>query len=225
MNIQKLRDMNLRTVADELEQLREFKAKVESQGHRKPIDPVQALYDEVIASICDSAEKQGCVVYTDGRTLLNKLNADREQVPAVAVPDCLKYFVDHDFHQLPVYDDGRTPLLLTEEQYNAIQNLLAAPSSSQQSAEVWQPIETAPIDKDILVVCNNFGEEDRGKHFAVVRWDDEYGVFADANLDRDDDYDLDVSGAYKYATHWMPVPKPPSSDRRPAHDSEQGGDQ
>lgn len=73
----------------------------------------------------------------------------------------------------------------------------------------WKPIDDAPIEKDILVVCDNFGEKGKGVHFAVVRWDSEYGVFADANIDRDDDYDLDVDGAYHYATHWMPLPAAP----------------
>lgn len=76
----------------------------------------------------------------------------------------------------------------------------------------WQDIDTAPIDQDILVVCDNFGEKGRGIHFAVVRWDSEYGVFADANIDHDDDYDLDVNGAYQYATHWMPLPEPPEDN-------------
>jgi len=73
----------------------------------------------------------------------------------------------------------------------------------------WQPIETAPIDEDILVKCDNFGDINAGIHFAVVRWNDEYGVFADANIDWNDDVDLDVYGAYQYATHWMPLPPPP----------------
>lgn len=65
--------------------------------------------------------------------------------PAV-VPDCLRHFVEHEFSQLAVYADGRTPLYLTEEQYNAIRAMLVTapaaqadhrPELSQAAADVF----------------------------------------------------------------------------------------
>lgn len=46
--------------------------------------------------------------------------------------ECLKNFTDHRFAQLAVYDNGRTPLYLTEEQYNAIRDLVAKASSKPE---------------------------------------------------------------------------------------------
>lgn len=40
-------------------------------------------------------------------------------------PACLEHFAKHTFNQLAVFPDGRTPLYLTEEQYNAIRGLVA----------------------------------------------------------------------------------------------------
>ncbi len=49
----------------------------------------------------------------------------------VVVPDCLRHFVEHEFSQLAVYADGRTPLYLTEEQYNAIRAMLVTAPAAQ----------------------------------------------------------------------------------------------
>jgi hypothetical protein len=78
----------------------------------------------------------------------------------------------------------------------------------------WKDIDSAPIDADILVKCDNFGDPKKGSHFAVVRWNKDYSAFYDANIDYDDDdIDLDSYGAYMYATHWMPLPKPPKDQQ------------
>lgn len=52
-------------------------------------------------------------------------------VEPVVVPDCLRHFVEHEFRQLAVYADGRTPLYLTEEQYNAIRAMLVTAPAAQ----------------------------------------------------------------------------------------------
>lgn len=60
----------------------------------------------------------------------------------VVVPDCLRHFVEHEFSQLAVYADGRTPLYLTEEQYNAIRAMLVTAPAAQtghrpEQAPTW----------------------------------------------------------------------------------------
>ena len=67
----------------------------------------------------------------------------------------------------------------------------------------WQPIETAPKDRMILV-----WDEDVD-HPEVVRWND--GVkafligFPDGNADATDDI---VGWTAYYPTHWQPLPSP-----------------
>lgn len=83
MDIGKLRVMNLGTVADELEQLRAYKAAIESR------EPAGRITEQDAREICESCLAHwlykrpeefhvGEWLVTKGRTLLNKLNEDRQ---------------------------------------------------------------------------------------------------------------------------------------------------
>lgn len=73
-----------------------------------------------------------------GRELLNKLNADREQVPAAAVPDGFREIVEAVAH-IGV-DFGYGNFSLSQEHIEKARELLAAaPSHSQQSANEDKP--------------------------------------------------------------------------------------
>ena len=78
--------------------------------------------------------------------------------------------------------------------------------------EMWQPIETAPKDRSILVFCNN------GAIYAV-RWgcltDDEWVIIGGSDMD----YRLPNGklAGKRVATHWTPLPaKPESHNAAPA---------
>jgi hypothetical protein len=70
----------------------------------------------------------------------------------------------------------------------------------------WQPIETAPrIEEQELLVCSY----DEGSYYCeVVTW------FPWPNTDGGW-FNGDVSRPTDHYTHWMPLPAPPSGDRKP----------
>lgn len=67
--------------------------------------------------------------------------------------------------------------------------------------KIWQPIETAPHDVEILV-CYEIDPGDWKIEKAV--WNDREGKFLNSTYDPFQD---DVEDA----THWMPLPEPPQS--------------
>lgn len=63
--------------------------------------------------------------------------------------ECLKSFTDHRFAQLAVYNNGRTPLYLTEEQYNAIRELVAkAGTAPEQEPILIQAVAVTRSDSE-----------------------------------------------------------------------------
>lgn len=60
----------------------------------------------------------------------------------------------------------------------------------------WQPIETAPIDGEFLVVGYAFAKKENGWWMAVAKGS-KYGPYDESGEPLD------------YATHWMPLPEPP----------------
>lgn len=65
----------------------------------------------------------------------------------------------------------------------------------------WQPIETAPKDRPILVA--------RGEYMAVVEWED-YAVELCDGVGWRDMGDMGWGGMIGvHPTHWMPLPDPP----------------
>jgi hypothetical protein len=69
----------------------------------------------------------------------------------------------------------------------------------------WQPIETAPKDGTVILVCG-FGR--KGYYVADAVW----GSVCDCWMMFDgmsDNYDLESDGH----SHWMPLPAPPAAKR------------
>lgn len=62
----------------------------------------------------------------------------------------------------------------------------------------WQPIETAPKDGTVVLVCG-FGPS--GYYVTTAQWDGAWFLFDVA----EDRYSAESSGH----SHWMPLPKPP----------------
>lgn len=85
-------------------------------------------------------------VLTDGPAEFNDTPLYTAPPSAAVVPQCLQHFLDHKFTQLAVFDDGRTPLYLTEEQYNSIRSLLAR-------------LNPAPVEQSAMAVPENLREE------------------------------------------------------------------
>lgn len=68
----------------------------------------------------------------------------------------------------------------------------------------WQPIETAPKDGTpvLLTIAGRPLEPDEDAHCAVGRWsDDAWG---------EEDWCMDAGDFWSGATHWMPLPEPPT---------------
>lgn len=131
MNTQKLRDMNLHAVADELEQLRAFKAEIESQRpifysvHRKENEPSNAVcFDDI-----EAANKY---VNTNYNLCVSGLYAKPVPAdkPAVAVPDEISS-PEPDAENDSLYDHG------FRDGWNSFRDrmLASSPSHSQQSAD------------------------------------------------------------------------------------------
>jgi hypothetical protein len=68
----------------------------------------------------------------------------------------------------------------------------------------WQPIETAPKDGTLVLICG-FGSE--GYYVADAKWDGEWLLF---HPDNDDHTEPSYNVSY-----WMPLPAPPSEVSRP----------
>jgi hypothetical protein len=68
----------------------------------------------------------------------------------------------------------------------------------------WQPIETAPKDGTLVLICG-FGSE--GYFVADAKWDGEWLLF---HPDNDDHTEPSYNVSY-----WMPLPAPPSEVSRP----------
>ena len=60
----------------------------------------------------------------------------------------------------------------------------------------WQPIETAPVDQELL--------------FYLPKWTGSRILHCSLKEDRSLIYDMRPSSD-DYPTHWMPLPKPPES--------------
>ncbi len=68
---------------------------------------------------------------------------------------------------------------------------------------MWQPIETAPMDRTFLAVLNCAGEQT----ICTMRW-----AVAEAKNSRPDHYDFHV----ERVTHWMPLPDLPGAQPAPS---------
>ena len=83
-----------------------------------------------------------------------------------------------------------------ENEIESLRSELAALKAENESLkrDQWQPIETAPKDGTVFLVCRK-----HATHPLMVRYESSYDWFA--NYDGEHVYDL---------THWMPLPKPPA---------------
>lgn len=76
----------------------------------------------------------------------------------------------------------------------------------------WQPIETAPKDERAILVFDT----DYGVVTAKWRYDDQWGgVWGSENYIQDGSIYDDALIAHK-ATHWMPLPDPPTATAKGA---------
>lgn len=256
MKIQKLRDMNLGVVADELEELRAFKAEIESQEpfrwaldhldfgigttlfdsehgaidfsrhlscsskamplYAKPVPPKQPsrITDEMISSAMSvvigySGEYGTYNEYLSKKTAREVLEAAlsaSEQELVVAVPD------DHmhvsEFVDLCKSFSSRTGSIYIGDVEGALSGYLSAaktfaPSHSQQSAQAWQPIETAPKDGTEILLCSAVIHD-----IGLCYWHE--GM---------DGWTWGAGNYFRNPLHWMPLPEPPSLDRCPSQES------
>lgn len=62
----------------------------------------------------------------------------------------------------------------------------------------WQPIETAPVDGSLILICG-FGT--KGYFVADAKFDGEWMMF--------DQWDDSYSAPCLQCSHWMPLPEPP----------------
>jgi hypothetical protein len=71
----------------------------------------------------------------------------------------------------------------------------------------WQPISTAPKDKDILLSCYypGWGYEPPSSHVAIGFWGNSYGKGCWVN---ESHYPFESTTP----THWMPLPEPHNGD-------------
>lgn len=147
MNTQKLRDMNLNSVADEIEQLRKFKAEVESQKpifysvHRREHEPSNAVCfnDIEVANKYVSNNYDLCV----SALYAKPVPADK---PVVAVPDEWRRIVERAANMMRMsgvvsHKDSLNPL---HSWLHDAESLLDAPSHSQQSAHDSEQEDSYP---------------------------------------------------------------------------------
>lgn len=86
-----------------------------------------------------------------------------------------------------------------EEIIDTIQRFLdAAYERGKRDAVRWQPIETAPINKDVLLYCpyRGIANEERIELGCAVSEHNSAGSI------------------HSWATHWMPLPQPPEESRQ-----------
>jgi len=67
----------------------------------------------------------------------------------------------------------------------------------------WQPIETAPKDKSVLLCCG------KAWAFAMFCGRERYGTLGEPSQD-EFGWRCDSSGRFGMPTHWMPLPPPPN---------------
>ena len=69
----------------------------------------------------------------------------------------------------------------------------------------WQPIETAPISAELILLFDETRRKCYGEIFTGYR------VMANKGMDNEKPMTMD-DGCYDFrkATHWMPCPKPPT---------------
>lgn len=65
---------------------------------------------------------------------------------------------------------------------------------------VWQPIETAPMDRDVLLFAAETGEQFAAFYGTAMEDGDEQWVFARGK---------DIAFIVRNPTHWQPLPPPP----------------
>jgi hypothetical protein len=91
----------------------------------------------------------------------------------------------------------------TKPQPNFAKSSLASGALTEPQTS-WQPIETAPKDGTLVLICG-FGSE--GYYVADAKWDGEWLLF---HPDNDDHTEPSYNVSY-----WMPLPAPPSEVSRP----------
>lgn len=71
---------------------------------------------------------------------------------------------------------------------------------------MWQPIETAPKDRAVLVHPATWNE----RTASIAKWDmDQYAKKPRPYWSRDDDLGKVTISRERPPTHWMPLPAPP----------------
>ena len=124
------------------------------------------------------------------------------------------------------FDVGAWQVRLYQDHYDRI-NAAIAGAAVQPNGATWQPIETAPKQRKIIVHYLNeaekhrtvmacyYGEKSLEMHDDyddVGTWDEESGtLFADAGWYEEHDSDNPILPLGGVPTHWMPLPEPPAT--------------
>lgn len=74
----------------------------------------------------------------------------------------------------------------------------------------WQPISTAPKDKDLQLYCKDTQEQFVGQWMQCL--EDDHEMFVTARCISDDGESITVGCK---PTHWMPLPNPPPNPDKP----------
>jgi hypothetical protein len=96
-----------------------------------------------------------------------------------------------------LYDQGY--VVLRKDEYEA-------------ATQGWQPIETAPRDKVILICVNELGMLDFGQRIGVAKFHAEHDLERGKVLDfvtADEGIRIKERRHVRFATYWMPLPEPP----------------
>ena len=124
------------------------------------------------------------------------------------------------------FDVGAWQVRLYQDHYDRI-NAAIAGAAVQPNGATWQPIETAPKQRKIIVHYLNeaekhrtvmacyYGEKSLEMHDDyddVGTWDEESGtLFADAGWYEEHDSDNPILPLGGVPTHWMQLPEPPAT--------------
>lgn len=93
-----------------------------------------------------------------------------------------------------------------------IRAALDASPQAQQSEGVWQPIETAPKDGEVILIWKP-NERRVGEYMMAAYWDDDRGGFIPVGGIHPRGYYSEIAKCDQgYPTHWTPLPSPPTKE-------------
>lgn len=110
-----------------------------------------------------------------------------------------------------ILNPGFTMKRVSEGHYRGTNNIYRNPDGPEAAAiiselverieGVWQDIETAPRDRDVLLFAAETGEQFAAFYGTAMEDGDKQWVFARGK---------DIAFIVRNPTHWMPLPPPPS---------------